>query len=97
MDGDGRAAPLTMSLVISHGRKVTSVVTVSPDPGPTGPGPVDDPHQLQVAPTRWLLEFFKPAAFPEMLLRVTETESETVPVSTNTPASPIPVMALWSI
>jgi hypothetical protein len=37
--------------LLRNGVKLTFVLTGSPEPGPTGPGPFAAPHQLQVALT----------------------------------------------
>src|SRR5207237_10170021 len=55
----------------SQGLKSTFGLTLSPAPGPTGPGPLEEPHQLQVASRIPFWPLLTPRSkFPVMLLRV---------------------------
>ena len=61
---------------VSHGVKVTvlEAFILSPEPGPTNPGPFAAPHQLQVASTDAVPAEMLPSPyslFPEMALRFT--------------------------
>src|SRR5438045_4519638 len=57
---------------MSQGLYVTFVLTLSPEPVPTGPGPLAAPHQLQVASRTPLWPFLTPKfALPVMLLKLT--------------------------
>src|ERR1019366_5920641 len=59
--------------VTNHGAKVTLVLTLLPEPGPTRPGPLVAPHQLQVplATIEAVFTLLMPKAlFPERLLRL---------------------------
>src|SRR2546426_7259291 len=57
---------------MSQGVKSTFVLTLSPVPGPTGPGPLASPHQLQVASRVPLWPFLAPnTVLRVMLFRLT--------------------------
>ena len=68
----------------SHGAKVTFVVTLSPEPVPTGPGPFEAPHQLFVALTLNVLRLSTPNA----VLPVRRFRFATTAPAAATPAVP---------
>src|SRR3990167_1974320 len=84
--------PFTRSDVVSHGWKVTFVLTESPVPGPTGPGPLTAPHQLHVASKLEALGLLTPAAFPVIALR-----KATLPGVVGSSSTSIPYKELVSI